>query len=119
MTTPGSGNRWEPAADESRPPEEPTAPAGAGARRWSRWAARVPRPRLWLVGLAVACLLLGGVAGFLVGHATAGHGTEVGRFSQLDHHGRSPDFGRDGFGDGGSGHDGSGHGGSRHDGGPR
>jgi hypothetical protein len=126
LTTPGSGNRWEPpagstpeetaplhvdpdreeprdvAADEprDRPPDDPAVPAApsTGRRRSPRWAARSSRPRLWLVGVAAAFLLLGGVAGFFIGHATVGNGTEVGRFGQADQRGPRPGFAHDGFG---------------------
>lgn len=126
MTTPGSGNRWEPAAgttpmpDDTAPSGSTGAPASSGGTRRT-WRdrlrpGRIWRGRAWLVGVAAAFLLLGGVAGFFLGHTTAGHGTEVGRFGRLDHRGPGPGFHHDGFGPDGFGHGGFGHG---EDGAPR
>ena len=74
MTTPASGNRWEPVVGTTAEATEPAyvdhGPVGPTGRG--------PRRRLWLVGVAAAFLLVGGVGGVLVGHATAGHGGSTG-----------------------------------------
>jgi hypothetical protein len=120
-STPGvSGNRWEPAA--GRPATDETAPlsgtpaspapsaAPAGPPPTSPYAAE-PERRTWRdrlrsgrlgpraragVAAGAAALVVGGVGGFALGHATAGDGRG------LDGHG----FGGQGFGGRGfGGHD--------------
>ena len=80
--TPRSGSRWEPGPDDetvaqpATPPEPPVAtdteaPAPAPAAPKRPWTQRV-RGNGGLVGAAVALVLVGGLGGFAVGHATAG-----------------------------------------------
>jgi hypothetical protein len=82
VTTPVSGNRWEPSAG---PTPEETDPRASTRRR-----PRIPRPRLWLVAVAAAFFLVGGVGGFLVAEAVSGHGDGTGRIAPADHRGPRP-----------------------------
>ena len=88
MTTPVSGNRWEPSAG-------PT-PEGTDPRASTRRRPRVPRPRLWLVAVAAAFFLVGGVGGFLVAHAVSDRGAGTGQVAPADHRGPRSDPDRDG-----------------------
>jgi hypothetical protein len=80
--TPRSGSRWEPAPDDETvaQPAPPPVPAEATDREVPP-AARADKPG-WtqrvrsnggLVGAGVALVLVGGIGGFAVGHATDGH----------------------------------------------
>ena len=110
MTTPASGNRWEPAAGTTTPENSTPVHVDHGASRQAdpeadtrtspRWAPRRPRLRSWLVALAAVFFLAGGVGGFVVGHAAAGHGAGIGQLSPADEHGLRPGFDSDGRGTG-------------------
>lgn len=92
---PASGSRWEPPADPADP-ADPTAMAWSGAPP----TARPRRGRARLAAGAAGLLVLGGIGGYWLGHATgtppagAGVGTHQHRDrGGLDDGGQAPDDG--------------------------
>jgi hypothetical protein len=98
VTTPGSGNRWEPPAedgdavtaepDTAPATERPTAATNPPRRR----GRGLLGTRLMLAGVALVFLLVGGAGGFLLAHSSAGGRPDLGdRFGTADHRGPIPD----------------------------